>query len=150
MAHPNTRLTLEQRLWMKVDVRGPDECWNWTAATNAAGLPIFRVGRRATQPSRYLWEQAHGKLAKYRTIFKKCENILCVNLRHHELTRSRATTTYPKGEEHHSAILTEAQVLEARRLYASGKATSVSLAEEYGVSKGCIARAIYKETWKHI
>lgn len=35
------RQTLEQRLWAKVDKRGPDECWPWMASKDAGGYGLI-------------------------------------------------------------------------------------------------------------
>jgi hypothetical protein len=36
------RPTFEERFWAKVDRRGPDECWLWTATTNEHGYGVMR------------------------------------------------------------------------------------------------------------
>lgn len=35
------------RFWSKVDIRGWDECWPWTASTNPDGYGKFSVGRKS-------------------------------------------------------------------------------------------------------
>lgn len=57
----------------------------------------------------------------------------------------------PSGETHHLSKLTEAQVLEIRRLYATNEhGTRKKLREAYGVSEGCIRNILDGFTWKHI
>src|SRR5690242_17377686 len=31
------------RFWSKIDMRGPDECWEWQASTNKNGYGKFKV-----------------------------------------------------------------------------------------------------------
>jgi hypothetical protein len=31
-------MTIEERFWSRVDVRGPDECWPWSDGNAACGL----------------------------------------------------------------------------------------------------------------
>ena len=157
MAHPNTRPTVEERLWAKVDVRGPDDCWNWTATTTSQGYPNFAVRQDKIQsPYRYLWEQAHGEIIKSKTIFKKCGNKLCVNLRHCELVNSRRVPRRAPpgrnrlGEKNPVSVLTNADVREIRRLFKSGKEHGVSLAKKYGVTSAHIIDIVNRETWRHI
>jgi hypothetical protein len=57
----------------------------------------------------------------------------------------------PKGEQQHLSKLTEAQVLEIRRLYAANEhGTRKKLRETYGVSEGCIRNILDGVTWKHL
>ena len=54
------------------------------------------------------------------------------------------------GENHKSAKLTEAQVLEIRRLVAEGELSKISIGKMFNVTDvniGCIA---HRKTWKHI
>mgnify|MGYP003575038052 CR=1 FL=1 len=40
---PSTRnLSIEERFWMKVDRRGPDECWEWQSSRLPTGYGLFR------------------------------------------------------------------------------------------------------------
>lgn len=41
-----TRPTLEDRFWVKVDERGPDECWPWTGTITPAGYGQIGIGQR--------------------------------------------------------------------------------------------------------
>lgn len=55
-----------------------------------------------------------------------------------------------KGERHADAKLTEAQVIEARALYATGATSQRKLAAMYGLSRRAIRQALAGETWKHV
>lgn len=55
-----------------------------------------------------------------------------------------------KGEDSHSAKLTEVIVKEARELYAAGGYSYSGLARKYGVTAGAIYQAVTKKTWKHV
>lgn len=54
------------------------------------------------------------------------------------------------GEKDGMAILTEEQVLEIRRRYASGDTTYKALAQEYGMSHFTIGGIVRGESWKHL
>ena len=54
-----------------------------------------------------------------------------------------------KGTKHYNAILNEADVIAIRKRKAIGD-TIKTIAEDYGVSMGCIVGIVYKKTWKHV
>lgn len=61
-----------------------------------------------------------------------------------------AAGTDSRGEKSSTAILTEPQVIEIRRLRASGGWTYEKLGKKYGVHLMTIAQIITRITWKHI
>lgn len=62
--------------------------------------------------------------------------------------RRKHGVTY-KGERNPAVRLTESQVIEIRRLHASGTLQK-DLAPHFGVSKQCIQAACSGSTWKHL
>jgi len=57
---------------------------------------------------------------------------------------------YVKGEQHYAAKLTKDQVLEIRRLYATGLYTQTKLAELFPVNIAAINHIVTRKRWKHI
>ena len=55
-----------------------------------------------------------------------------------------------RGEGQHLARLTEADVLEMRRLYIPGQVGFARLARQFGVSKSTAMAAIKGQTWTHL
>jgi sugar (pentulose or hexulose) kinase len=55
-----------------------------------------------------------------------------------------------RGENQHSAKLTESNVRDIRRRYASGGISYQRLADEYGVTQRAIICVVQRITWKHI
>ena len=54
------------------------------------------------------------------------------------------------GEDNGAVKLTEPQVLEIRKLYASGKWTQTRLAERYSVTQTTVSRIVLRQTWRHV
>lgn len=55
-----------------------------------------------------------------------------------------------RGSKHKTAKLTEAAVLEIRKLYAIGAASGVELSQRFGVSRANISLIVNRKAWKHI
>ena len=80
--------TLDLRFWKKVDRKGDDDCWLWTAATVAGPPPCFiRYGFIGTAQG---MERAHqvsyrlnvGPVPPGMCVCHECDEPLCVNPKH--------------------------------------------------------------------
>lgn len=58
--------------------------------------------------------------------------------------------TNNNGSRHGQSKLTESQVAEIRRRYASGKVHQRSIAQEFGVSRELISQIVRGQIWKHV
>lgn len=81
--------SLEHRFWLKVERRGPDECWPWRANENGHGYGILFVKKVAGMPTwvyahRLAYEIAHGSIPDGLTINHLCRIRSCVNPAHLE------------------------------------------------------------------
>ncbi len=82
------RLTLEERLWPKVDKRGPDECWEWLASRDKDGYGQFSVrhgdGWKGCRAHRVVYELLAGPIPDGLQLDHLCRNPPCVNPAHLE------------------------------------------------------------------
>jgi hypothetical protein len=83
------RVPLETRFWSKVDQRGPDECWEWTASRNQFGYGQIMLGAYGTGGKarpffahRIAWELIHGPIETGLFVLHRCDNPPCVNPAH--------------------------------------------------------------------
>jgi len=74
--------TLADRFWSKVERRGPNDCWPWTAGTDRYGYGKFAVtidGRRRFLPAhRVVYLLAHGSLPFF-DVLHTCDCRTCCN-----------------------------------------------------------------------
>ena len=146
----------EVRFWRLVDRSG--ECWEWTAAKDRNGYGLFteQPGSQVVA-HRYAYRITHGEIPAGRFICHSCDNPSCVNPAHlwlgtaaenmHDMVQKGRSLT---GERHPARKLSEADVVEIRRRYASDDITQQQLADEYGVHQTHISEIVRGVRWGHI
>lgn len=154
------RKPLAERFWEKVEVGPADSCWCWEGGKNPLGygkLNIRHVGWRLAH--RVAWELTCGVIPDGLCVLHSCDNPPCCNPSHLRLgTRrdnsndkvARHRQSYIRGEKCTNAKLTEKQVLEIRRVYATGGIKQIELARRLGVGKTLIGYIVNHKAWKHL
>ena len=157
-------MTLEERFWSKVAVGGPDECWPWKGGISGGRYGMFWMDGRVQCAHRAAWQIHNGPIPEGMAICHHCDNPPCVNPAHLFLGsdadnlrdaankgRCMGQSCPPiYGEAHGNSKMTEAQVLELRTLYDTGKWSHRSLAGRYGVSARCVYSIVHRITWAHV
>lgn len=157
LAIPELNTSDVHRFWKYVLVDAPDACWNWDGGAAPDGRGRFYLqGKSFKAPRIALWLHTSRQPGDM-SVCHSCNNPPCCNPRHLYLgtegdnarDRLRAGTQI-RGEQHHRAKLTEREVREIRRLYATGKYSQRELAAKFGVSQHPIRMAVQWKTWKHV
>lgn len=155
-------MTTAERFWAKVDVRTPDECWEWTGARDQHGYGRFGLDGRNQRAHQIALSLDGRPLTAGAYACHTCDNKPCVNPRHlyvGDATSNRRDAMehgqargfpHPVGDDHPGARLTAAAVSELRARYRAGGITQRLLAAEYGVAQGTISRAITGADWSHV
>lgn len=75
-------IPIEDRFWSKVDRRGPDECWIWTAAKMGKGYGKVYYQGRLTGAHRVSYELANEPIGDGLFVCHRCDNPPCCNPAH--------------------------------------------------------------------
>lgn len=135
-----------ERFWEKVDVRGPDECWPWTATKNNDGYGRFRLDGRLVQAHRLACEFARGE-AGVETCHT-CSNPSCCNP-NHLYAGTHSSNMFDRGCKGHSRKLTAEQVWAIRAACTAGDKHK-DVAAKFGVHVGTISGIVRGITRKEI
>ena len=75
-----------KRFWSKVDVKGPDDCWEWQGSCGSQGYgqSYWHPVKRAIGAHRVAYLLTHGDIPKGLQVAHKCHNKRCCNPAHLE------------------------------------------------------------------
>jgi len=155
-----SNLTVEQRFWNRVDKSGSSGCWNWMGHIQK-GYGYFYNGTRMATVHRFSWVLANGPILNgpgYHgyCVCHRCDNRKCVNPSHLFLgtaqensndQKSKGHTT--RGERSSTARLSEAQVIEIRRLSNQGLSRA-ELARRYGITPQSMSALVRGKNWAYL
>jgi hypothetical protein len=143
--------------WSLVDVRSENECWLWLRPLNKWGYGRYRVGNLQTMAHRVAYQLKTGKNIDGFVAMHICDNPSCCNPSHliigthaDNQADKYKKNRQAKGEKNGQSLLTESQVIEARKKYKPKVVTYKMLADEYGVCKDTMQKAIRGIYWRHI
>jgi hypothetical protein len=156
------------RYQAKVDCRGPDECWPWTAARFERGYGAFRLGDKQKKAHRVGYELLVGPIPSGQNVCHTCDNPPCQNPAHwflgthadnardrQQKGRGAAGSPLPTGhkrstgERNSNAKLTEKDVRVIRALCRAGR-TQQSVAAQYGLTQSAVGYIVRRKLWAHV
>ncbi len=162
-------VSLKERLYRHIDVKGSDDCWPFSGYLNKKGYGRIRIkidGKWKYRPSHAVALELELGHPITGWGCHRCDNPPCCNPAHIYdgnaatnaddcVTRKRHTYQQPnfpkaRGERHPLAKLTESAVIDIRRRYAAGGISQQALADEYGVNQTKISEVVRRRTWRHI
>lgn len=157
--------SLEVDFIKRTDIRSDSECWPWIGYVERNGygrLTKSRTLKIDAHRLSYLLFRNNNIPAKM-FVCHTCDNRRCVNPSHLFLGTIRdnradcvSKNRHAKGSKIGCSKLTDADVLEIRRLYVKGKAgykSDVScngLAKRFHVDSALIHRIVIRKIWTHI
>jgi hypothetical protein len=122
-------------------------CMEWQGEFELT-IPVIKMIRLPRQ----IFSQIKYKTTK--RVTRTCHNYKCLNPDHLIACNSpapyRSVQPETQGMKNGTAKLTDEDVLEIRKLYATGKWTYPLLGDRFGVDKSNIGLIVRKLHWKHI
>lgn len=158
----------------EIRVKKTEGCWEWLATKHEKGYGAFAYRNAMVRAHRFSYFMHFGPIPLGLEVCHHCDNPGCVRPdhlflgTHHENMKDMSkkgrwtpaevhpSIPHPecivKGEEVHTAKLTEEQVIEMRNLYASGTVSKRAVARKYAhiVSRVAVNAALDGRSWKHL
>jgi hypothetical protein len=167
---PDNWLTPEllERFWSQVDIRGPDDCWEWQNGLDRGGYGKFAINKRKKLGAhRVAYMSQYGEVDSEVLICHSCDNRKCCNWKHlwpgdHKknyddmVAKGRGSFGVKRGKAHYKngrpdkAKLTADQVYQIRKRYFIDCTPMQILGNEYGVKRVTIQSIISGRTWNHV
>lgn len=157
--HASPRISIETRFWSKVDMKGPDDCWEWQASKNERGYGRFYNEDRMFPAHLVAWELTNGPIHNGFHALHKCDNPPCCNPGHlFSGTQSdnmidmveKGRDNPQRGEKSPNAKLKTEDVMNIRKIFQTSMVTKTHLANQYNVSLSLIKAIIGYRAWKHL
>lgn len=129
--------------------RKTDGCWLWSGGRFGERYGAFYFGGRTIGAHVYSYLRHKGPVPKGWFVCHSCDNPSCVNPGHLFAAPPKGNTDdmmskgrgrWPRGDGHHLAKLSDAQVAEIRRL--SGAMTQAEIAKAFGVTQSHVSRIV--------
>ena len=143
-----------ERFWAKVDIRDPDDCWNWKAAKTSEGYGSFWYGDKTVGTHRLAYQLARGPIPERGHVLHHCDNPPCVNPGHLYIgtPNDNMLDAYARGQKiptrnelNGNSKLTMEKAREIRSL--SHALTQDHLARMFGVHQSTISLVINNKRW---
>lgn len=143
----------------RIDRAGDNDCWVWTGARASQGYGHTHLNNEHVYAHRAAYEWAHGVGSAAGLVVRhQCDNPPCCNPAHlligthadnYRDCAERGRRNNVCGVHVNTAKLSEANVLEARRLAADGWPIA-RIREIFPIKHGALTFAVTGRTWKHL
>lgn len=154
------RGTTSQRFWPKVDKRGPDDCWLWTASGGSHGYGNLRVAGVTRTSHALAWELSNGPIPGGLFVLHRCDVRRCCNPAHLFLgtnaqnmqdaaSKGRMHGNGLTGERHPNSRLTAEQVRDIKGAVAAGE-TQSAVARRIGVTVQQVNNIVRGKQWREV
>ena len=147
--------TIDAAFWQNVQM--DDGCWLWTGKVSKSGYGYVNLGGERFFAHRLSFRIANGEPEQGLHVCHTCDVRTCVNPAHLYAGTAKQNSSdavsrnrVAHGERSGPARLTEAQVVEIRRLFADGSPAFTEVGKAFGVSATAISNVVHRNTWRRV
>lgn len=147
--------TVAERFWSKVTPAGPESCWPWKGCTNTWGYGVMSRGRKydgTILAHRVAYLLRFGAVPNGLCVCHHCDNRRCVNPAHLFLgTRMDNSGDMKAKKRARKGPLSPCKLTsaDARYIRSNASRSRIELADQFGVTQGCIFRVLSYKSWAH-
>lgn len=144
-----------KRLWDKIDIKGEDECWNWTAAKSIKGYGMFYSCGMNLRSHRVVILDSIGMKDRNNVIRHMCDNPSCCNPAHllegtvadnnHDIMR-HGNYSYCRGKLNEKFV----SIIKRTLTKDKSKPMRLELARIFNVSPNTIWNIGANKIWIHV
>ena len=133
-----------KRFWDKVDVKGPDDCWEWQASQFRAGYGQFKFDGRNQQAHRVAYLLETGEIPEGMAVAHLCHNKRCCNPAHLEAQtyQENQRANFTRLNRSKAQKWSEEQIAEMLRLRGEGLVPR-QIAKAVGAPLKTVERYVY-------
>lgn len=142
--------------WSRVDIKGLDDCWNWKRGKSSGGYGQMRHMYSHRLSYQFMYEDPESLF-----VCHSCDNRLCCNPRHlflgtsrdnHDdmVSKNRQNGGSMPGDENPNSKLTEADVIEIRKLRNEDKLPLMEISQRFSISRSLVSQISHRTIWSHV
>ena len=138
-----------KRFWDKVDVKGPDDCWEWKASLYGSGYGQFYFDGKVRGAHRVSYLLSVGEIPEGMQILHSCDNRKCCNPAHLRVGTDRENKQ-DRAKRRNTQKLNPEQVKEIRELLMANELSQSQIGRRYGISQAVVSSICCGKIWEHV
>lgn len=130
-------MSMSERFWSKVAVKGPEDCWEWTAARYASGYGCIRIDGKNKKAHRISYEIHKGPIPDGLLVMHSCDRRHCVNPSHLSVgtQKQNIKDMFLRGREKRRIVIPDETIIAIRKDYCGGL-SKPEIIKKYGIAFG--------------